>query len=114
MLPISPFLDAWGERVAQHPDLSMEERAEILLAILEGLQKMPKTFAYARALSGFARATKGGLDVFRPYLPALRFKELKSKEIQQRLNQETKVFEQSFAKRALGVVHDKLKGHFPA
>ena len=36
LLPISPFLDDWGERLARHPAWSLAERAEVVAGVVAG------------------------------------------------------------------------------
>ena len=36
LLPISPFLDAWGERLARYPGWSLAERAEVVAGVVAG------------------------------------------------------------------------------
>ncbi len=49
-VPIGPFFDAWGEEVARRvPDDAL---AEVLIALAEGWERLPKTLGYGRALAG--------------------------------------------------------------
>lgn len=54
LLELAPFWDQWGARVARHPLMTPEDLAEIVEALLEGHERLPKTFAYPRALKGIA------------------------------------------------------------
>jgi hypothetical protein len=113
MLPIPPFLDAWGERVASHPRLSMEDRTEVVLATLQGMKGLARTSGFARALAGMARGLPGGLDSLKRYLPARRFKELKSKEIQQRLVPGAQAFADGLCRRARQLASNERRALFP-
>jgi hypothetical protein len=62
LLPIGPFLDDWGARLATWPVWSTAERAEVLSAIVTGCRKVAGQESYFRALAGFEGAHRGGLD----------------------------------------------------
>jgi hypothetical protein len=49
LIPLGPFFDDWGRRVAAGIE-SETDRDEVVEALRQGLRKMPKTFGYARAL----------------------------------------------------------------
>ena len=40
LLPISPLLDQWGETIAGHPDLTSDDRAEVVAALVAGCRKI--------------------------------------------------------------------------
>jgi hypothetical protein len=52
LLPQAPFLDEWGTRIATHPVLSDEDRAETLGALITGTRKLPGQRGYYRAIRG--------------------------------------------------------------
>jgi hypothetical protein len=62
LLPISPFLDAWGDRLARYPGWTLTERAEVVAGIIGGCGRVRGQVGYFRALAGFDRAWPGGLD----------------------------------------------------
>lgn len=62
LLGVGPFFDSWGERVAMHPALSDGDHKEIIEALVDGWEKLPKTVGYARALSGFLEKYPGGMS----------------------------------------------------
>ena len=62
IVPIAPFLDAWGERVATEPALDDRGRAEILSVLLAAHESSPQLASYVRGLAGIDRSTRGGLD----------------------------------------------------
>ena len=61
LLPMSPFLDAWGERIATWKGFDDAARANIVSALVVGCKKVAGQEAYFRALAGFDRAYPGGL-----------------------------------------------------
>jgi hypothetical protein len=71
LLPIGPWLDAWGERVATSADLEeTSARADVLAALLEIHARDPAQEGCLRAIAGLHRATRGGIELFVPDLPA--------------------------------------------
>jgi hypothetical protein len=50
LIPIGPFFDDWGKRVAQ--ELSAEPLQEVVEALTHGWGRLPKTWGYERALQG--------------------------------------------------------------
>jgi hypothetical protein len=70
LLPIGPWFDAWGEAIARDPALEDRDRAEVVTALLEIHGTFPEQHGCLRALSGIHRATRGGLELHVPNLPA--------------------------------------------
>lgn len=54
-VPLGPFFDAWGERVAT--TLSGEGLIETVDALVQGCERLSDTFGYARALHAIERVT---------------------------------------------------------
>jgi hypothetical protein len=101
LLPIAPLLDDWGERVARHPELAHEDRAEIVAALVLGCQKVPGQSGYQRGLAGFARAHPRGLDApeLAPHWPVSVRRALREPELARRVAVPRESFEKSLAKR---------------
>ncbi|HVH42350.1 MAG TPA: hypothetical protein VM925_08395 [Labilithrix sp.] len=70
LLPIGPWFDTWGEAVARSPLLEDRDRAEVLAALLELHGRDPAQEGCLRAIAGLHRATRGGIEVYVPDLPA--------------------------------------------
>jgi hypothetical protein len=68
LLPIGPWFDAWGETIAR----SLEQRdvAEVVAALVETHLSSPEQQGILRALAGIHRATRGGIELYVPDLPA--------------------------------------------
>lgn len=103
LLPLGPFFDAWGERIATHPALSMDERAEVLAALLIGCKKINGQVGYFRAVSGFAHGA-GTLEKFASLMPGSIRHELKDPEIKRQVGLSRVSFESNMRKRALRVL----------
>jgi hypothetical protein len=106
LLPIAPFLDAWGERVALFPTLSEPDRAEIVTALVEGCRKIRGQVGYYRALAGFARAHPRGLEIVElaQHHRASARRALRDPSLRQKLAVERGSFEASSAKRARAIL----------
>ena len=102
LLPIAPLLDDWGARVARHPGLSAEERAEVVAALALGCQKIAGQAGYYRALAGFAAAHPRGLESpeLAPHWPVSVRRALREPELVKRCAVPRASFERSLAKRA--------------
>ncbi len=100
LLPVGPFLDAWGERLARWRPWGDAERALVVAALLDGCRKVPGQLGYYRALSAFERELPGGLARLAPQLAASQRRELKDSALRQRLALPRASFEHSYAKRA--------------
>lgn len=70
LLPIGPWFDAWGETLARHEGIEQRDRAEVAAALLEIHASSPEQLGCLRALAGLHRATRGGLELYVPDLPA--------------------------------------------
>jgi hypothetical protein len=66
LLPIGPFLDAWGGRMAGEPG---EHVGELVRALLDGIEWTPGSAAYARALAGILEAFPGGMKKLCAFIP---------------------------------------------
>ena len=67
LVPIGPFLDAWGMRVAREPG---ELVGEAVRAILDGIARTPGSVAYSRALAGILEAFPGGMSRLKQFIPS--------------------------------------------
>jgi hypothetical protein len=106
LLPISPFLDAWGDRLARHPGWSLPERAEVIAGVVTGCSKVKGQVGYFRALAGFDRAWPGGIDspdLGRHFASSTR-KDLRDSTLRQQVAIRKESFESSLAKRTRAVL----------
>lgn len=70
LLPIGPWFDAWGATLATSEHMTDRERIEVIAALLEIHLSSPEQLGCLRALAGVHRATRGGLELYVPDLPA--------------------------------------------
>ncbi len=99
LLPIGPWLDAWGEAVARHDALDERDRAEVVAALLEIHRSSPDQLGCLRALAGIHRATRGGLDVFSQDLPARLRKDPRGGRVRAEIDVEEPQFAARFERR---------------
>ncbi len=102
LLPIAPFLDAWGETLARSPLLATAERAQVVEALVQGCEKLGPQQAYYRALAGFARSFLRGLEApeLLEHQAASTRRLLRAAPLRQRVAVARASFESSCAKRA--------------
>jgi len=99
LLPIGPWFDGWGETVATHPALEERDRAEVVAALLEIHASSPEQQGCLRALAGIHRATRGGLELFVPDLPARLRKDAVRGKVREALDVTAPHFEARMEKR---------------
>jgi hypothetical protein len=102
LLPLGPFLDAWGESLARWPRLRAADRADIVTALIEGCRKVKGQESYYRALAGFDAVHPGGIaarELAEHYGSAVK-RELKNPELRKKIALRRESFESSYKKRA--------------
>ncbi|MFO0743013.1 MAG: hypothetical protein U0270_44470 [Labilithrix sp.] len=70
LLPIGPWLEDWGAMIATSPHLEDRDRAEVLEALLDVHARDANQEGCLRAIAGLHRATRGGIELYVPDLPA--------------------------------------------
>ena len=102
LLPLGPFLDAWGARLASWQAWGAREHAAIASSLIEGCRRVAGQEGYYRALVGFAKTRSGGLESreLETQLSGAAKKLLKDTELKKKLAVRRESFESSYAKRA--------------
>ncbi len=103
LLPISPLLDQWGETIARHPELTSDDRAEVVAALVAGCKKIPGQSGYYRALSGIEQAL-GGLDQLARRMPGGARALLKDSELRRAVAIRRGSFESMLRKRTAALL----------
>jgi hypothetical protein len=100
LLPIAPFLDEWGARLALWPGFDIVDRANVVSGLVNGCRKVDGQEGYYRALAGFDRAFPGGLDSreLTAHLGARVRTELKDAKLRKKIAVRRESFESSCAK----------------
>jgi hypothetical protein len=95
LLPIGPWFDRWGETLGKSSALEDRDRAEVLAALLEIHARGAAQEGCLRAIAGLHRATRGGIELFVPDLPA----RLRKDALRGRVRDALDVTEEHFATR---------------
>lgn len=104
LLPVGPFLDDWGARLASWPAWSAPQRAEVLSAVVHGVRKVKGQQGYYRALAGFDRVRRVDASDLAPHLPSGVRAELKDPELRKKVAVRRESFESALFKRARAIV----------
>lgn len=106
LLPLGPFLDTWGAKLAKWPKWNPAQRAEIVGGIIVGCRKVAGQESYYRALAGFEAAFSGGIESreLANHYPSAVKRQLKDLELKKKLAVRRESFESSYAKRARAVL----------
>lgn len=97
LLPIGPWFDAWGETVAR--SVEPEEMPDVVTALLETHLSSPDQQGILRALAGIHRATRGGLELYVPDLPARLRKDAMRGRVREALDVTPEHFEARMERR---------------
>jgi hypothetical protein len=106
LLPLGPFLDEWGGKLARWPRWSPSDRAEVVATLIDGCRKVRGQEGYYRALAGFDAAYPGGIearDLVAHYGSSVK-RELKNPELKRKIAVKRESFESSCRKRARAVL----------
>jgi hypothetical protein len=98
LLPIGPFFDDWGARLARHPALEPRDLGEIAGALIGGWERLQASGAvgYARALAGLLEAMPGGYSRLAAELPARAARTIRSGELHALIAVPRKRFEEQW------------------
>lgn len=94
LLPLPPFLDAWGARVAQ-----LDECAEVLEALVVGCRKIEGQQGYYRAIAGMQAAGSGRFQQAVGAMSNSARKLLREPEMRKRIDTAQGSFESTMRKR---------------
>ena len=118
LLPIGPFFDDWGRRLARHPALETEEVAEVAGALIDGWQwlaktaqenKVPQPVGYARALCGIVEGFPNGEAALCRQLPARSARALRAGTLRSFWTRPRARFEASISQGALKCVQEAMR-----
>ena len=99
LIPVGPFFDDWGRRVARHPALSREDAADVARALLDGWTRLHEPAGYARALAGMLEAFPGGRGALGKLLPGADRRMLESGPLKAAMDVPQSRFEAQWANR---------------
>ncbi len=98
LLPLGPFFDEWGQTVMRHPDLDLDEKAEVLDALARGCRKVSNQQGYYRAIAGMREASRRDFDAAAERMPNAGRKELKDPELRRLVDIPRQSFESRMKK----------------
>jgi hypothetical protein len=96
LIPIGPFMDEWGKTLGRSQRLTLEDKAQLILAFQEGHARQDKARGYARALNGLLASLDSGLESLERYIPADMMVELKKSKLWQLAQIGQSEFEEEF------------------
>lgn len=99
LIPVGPFFDDWGRKVARHPTLTREDVAEVVRALLDGWTRLHQPPGYARALAGILEVFPGGRRAIGKLLPGGDRRMLESGPLKVALDVPQARFEAQWANR---------------
>ena len=99
LLPIGPWFDAWGARIATCERLDPRDRGDIMGALLHLHARAPRQAGCLRALAGLHQATAGGLASIAEFAPARLRKEIGRGAVRDAIDLPRERFEEPFARR---------------
>lgn len=110
MVPVAPFFDDWGRRLATHPSMKPSDLAEILDTLylewdkIKGVDGKNLTYAYPRAVAGMIEAFPGGMEALAKFLPVRVERNLKCGLFRSLVSVPRRQFESEWSNRALNFV----------
>jgi hypothetical protein len=101
LVPAGPYMDEWGEVLGSSPDLSLEEKAEIITALFDGYNRQDQAFGYIRAFRGLTNALPDGFNTMEDFLPFNLVQDIRQSKFFELSHIPLEEFEESFKKRLL-------------
>lgn len=68
LVPVAPFTDQWAHILATSKELTIEQKAEIITVLVDGIERESEAIGYERACKLIIELN-GGLDTFAQHLP---------------------------------------------
>jgi hypothetical protein len=95
LLPVAPFLDEWGARLARE---KTDDLKEAVAALIYGSQRTPGSVAFSRALAGIVSAYPGGAGRVESLLTARDAKLMRTGVLRQQISVERPRFEAQWSR----------------
>jgi hypothetical protein len=102
-------MDQWGKTLGEAKELTMDEKGEIIVALLEGWKRQDLAKGYCRAFGAMLRAFPNGLDDFERSLPFDVVSELRKSKFKEIADIPQEEFESQMAKE-LDAFTDPMTG----
>jgi hypothetical protein len=110
LLPVAPFFDEWGQRLARNPMLSAKDLGEVVACLYQGWERLkgPQgttiTYSYPRAVSAILEFMPGGMKSLSSELPSRIEREIKSGLFRSLVTIPRQRFEEQWAAKALAFI----------
>ena len=102
LIPIGPFFDDWGMKLAKSREMRPEDLGEVVEALIAGWEWLKcKPIGYPRALAGIEEGFEGGLNRLCQYLPARTARTLRSGDLRAKASVPRARFEAQWSQMAL-------------
>lgn len=69
LVPVGPFMDKWGRDLGESPNLTNDEKGEIVCAFLDGFNRQDTALGYVRAYHGMISVLPKGLETLEQNIP---------------------------------------------
>tara|TARA_R110002072_G_scaffold1989_1_gene16227 strand:+ start:1349 stop:2512 length:1164 start_codon:yes stop_codon:yes gene_type:complete len=99
LIPVGPFMDDWGVTLGQSEKLSIEEKAQIVVAFYEGYKRQDQAFGYIRAYRNLIEQLDGGLMALEMDIPFDVVAEIKQSDFFKLASISREEFEAGYIKR---------------
>lgn len=99
LIPVGPFMDAWGETLGSALNLTLAEKGEIVAALFEGYKRQDMAYGYIRAFRGLVNALPEGLETLAADLPYDLVAEIKKSRFGKLAEVPLEEFEKEYCKK---------------
>ncbi|MFN8369490.1 MAG: hypothetical protein U0T83_02570 [Bacteriovoracaceae bacterium] len=99
LVPIGPFYGCVGRKLAKSQRLTLEEKAEIVIALFDGYKRQDKAFGYIRAFRGLINSLPDQFQTLEKYIPYDLFAEIKKSKFWEAHKIEQELFEVDYKTR---------------
>ena len=99
LVTVGPFMDDMGKNIANYNDLSLEEIAEIIICLWEGVNRQEEAFGYMRVFAQICKGLENGFSTLEPYMAFDVFQAIKKSKMFEHLNISQEEFELPYIQR---------------
>ncbi len=96
LVPVGPFMDDMGVAIGQSEKINIGQKAEIITALWDGINREQEAFGYMRVFARICNELDGGFSSFEEYLPFDVFQNIKKSNMYQHLEIDQSEFENTY------------------
>lgn len=102
LLPLGPFFDDWGSRIAGELGRQIEPRemGEIIEALVDGHERLKTSVGYMRAMAGIEDAISGGRNKIKDLVPAKIYRKIETGELRKLISIPKNRFNEQWSAKA--------------